>query len=232
MIHPRGRGPDMTFIIEFDGPIVELGPVYYQVYRDVAAEVGWSRLDQASYWRQIRTRGREAVVLPSAKPSKVKEFWTRFDQRIEEDPVVATYELLPGIEAVLEKITRHGRCRVFTLGSNLGERQLLIERIPLALKHARIERLHEDPRRRSGELRALAGGDRRVLVVAGSDAVARSAGQAELLTVGISSGSCNATRLRRAGADIVYKGLHELAETLQSGAKDLIQAGLPPLSLD
>ena len=218
----------MTFLIEFDGPIIDLRSVYYQVYREVAAEVGWSRLDPDTYWRLIRTRGREAVVLPGAKPVKVKAFWTRFDQRVEEDSVIAGHELLPGVEDALEMIARHGRCTLVSIGSNIAARRRLAGEMRLANTLARMERLDPDPRRRPGELRVLAGGDQRDLVVAGTDALARSAGQAKLLTVGISSGSCTAARLHRAGADIVYSGLDELVESLRSGAKDLIQAGLLP----
>ncbi len=221
----------MTFIIEYDGPITDLRPVYYQVYGEVATEVGWSCLDEASYWRLIRTRGREAVVLPGARPVKLKTFWTRFDQRIEEDDVVARYGLQPGIEDALDTIVRHGRCCLVTAGSNITARRRLVEKMGLADQLTRMERLDNDPRRRPGELRTLGGEDRRILVVAGSDAVARSAGQAELLTVGISSGSCSVSRLRRAGADIVYSAISELAESLQGGAKDLIQAGLLPPSM-
>ena len=218
----------MTFIIEYDGPITDLRPVYYRVYREVATEVGWSRLDEASYWRLIRTRGREAVVLPGARPGMVKTFWTKFDRRIEEDEVVATYGPQGGIEDALATIVRHGPCCVITVGSNITARRRLVERMGLTDKLTRMERLDSDPRRRPGELRMLGGEDRRTLVVAGSDAVARSASQADLLTVGISSGSCTASRLHRAGADIVYSDISELAESLRAGAKDLIQAGLLP----
>ena len=223
------KSSDMTLIIEFDGPIIDLRSVHYQAYREVAGELGWSRLDQATFWRLIRTQGRDAAVLPGARPVKAKAFWTRFDQRVEEDRLIADYELLPGVEAALETIARHGRYSLVSIGSNIAARRRLAAEMRLAI--ARMEPLDVDPRRRPGQLRVLAGGDQRDLVVAGTDALARSAGQANLVTAGISSGSCTAERLHRAGADIVYSGLGELAESLQSGAKELIQAGLlpPPL---
>jgi phosphoglycolate phosphatase-like HAD superfamily hydrolase len=221
----------VRIIIEFDGPIIDVGPVHYQIYREVAAEVGWSRLDQATYWSMIRTRGRDAVVLPGAKPVKLAAFWNRFDRRVEEDDVIARYEPHPEVKEALETIVRHGRCCLITIGPNLAARERLLDRMHLGDALTQMERLDADPRRRPGELRTLGASDRRVLVIAGSDTVARSAGQAELLPVGISSGPCTAARLRRARADIVYSGLHQLAESLRSGAKDLIQAGLlpPPL---
>lgn len=221
----------MMIIIELDGVIIDLRAVHYQVYREVAAEVGWSRLDQVTYWRLIRTGGREAVVLPGARPGKVKAFWTLFDQRVEQDDAVARHVPHPQIDDALKTIARYGRCCLITIGSNLAARKRLVDRMDLADTPMQMERLDTDPRRRPAELRMLGGSDRRVLVVAGTDVVARSAGQAELLAVGVSSGSCAPARLHRAGADIVYSGLHELAESLQSGAKDLVQAGLLPSAL-
>ena len=73
--------------------------------------------------------------------------------------------------------------------------------------------------------------DPRAVVVASTDTLLRSADAADLLTVGIASGICFATRLHRAGAKVAYAELGELADSLRNGAKDLIQAGVPPLPL-
>jgi phosphoglycolate phosphatase-like HAD superfamily hydrolase len=95
-----------------------------------------------------------------------------------------------------------------------------------------FERLDPDPRRRPAELKILAKASPRTIVVSASDALVRSAGSAELITVGISSGNCTGPRLHQAGASVVYKELAELVESLQTGARDLVQAGLLPRSLD
>ena len=95
----------------------------------------------------------------------------------------------------------------------------------------RIEGLDPDPRKRPGELRTLASGDKRSLVAAASDTVIRSAGEAGILAVGIRRGSCSADRLYRAGADIVYKDLEELRIAILEGSEDLIRAGLLPPGL-
>jgi phosphoglycolate phosphatase-like HAD superfamily hydrolase len=227
----RGKLLKMMIIIELEGPIIDLGPVHYQAYLEVATELGWSRMDQPTYWRLMRTRGREAAVLPGAPPVKLKAFWTRFDQLVEQSDVIGRYQLLPGIEGACKALTRHGRCCLVTLGSNIEARRQLVKQLHLADAPVQLERLDADPRRRPGELRVAGGSERRVIVAAGSDALVRAANQAELTTVGLSSGSCTATRLHRAGVDIVYGGLEDLVDSLQAGAKDLIQAGLLPPSL-
>lgn len=87
-----------------------------------------------------------------------------------------------------------------------------------------------DPRRRPAELRVLAAGERRVVVAAASDALIRAAREAGFFALGISNGPCSTARLQQAGADVVYKSLEELADSIETGGADLIRAGLPPIS--
>ena len=218
----------MRFIIEFDGPVIDLRPVHYQVYRDVAADVGWARIDEATYRRRTRARGREANILPGARPVKLATFHTRFDEQVEADVVVEQYQPHPDLEGVLATMARSGPCHLVTLGSNLEARRRVLERHDLARFFTRRTALHPDPRRRGGELLALSNRDPRTIVAASTDAIIRAAGHAALFAVGIASGMCAPERLHQAGADVVYSDLNQLAESLTSGAGDLIKAGLLP----
>ncbi len=221
----------MRFVIEFDGPIVDIADVYYQAHREVAAAVGWSSLDQATYWRLTRTRGTDADVLPGAKPIKLKEYHAQFEARVDCDDAISRYRLLPDAADALTTLGRYGACCLVTTGSNLnGRRRALDEHLAGdGSRHfTRMESIDPDPRSRPTQMRALAGDDARSIVAASTDSVVRAADSAELFTVGIACGSCTAARLHRAGARIVYKQLKELAESLRAGGKDLIQAGLLP----
>ncbi len=221
----------MRFLIEFDGPIVDIAPVYHQVHREVAAEVGWSSLDQSTYWRTIRTQGLGADVLPGAKPAKLSQYLSRFASRVEQHDVVEQCLPQQGADASLAAIKRHGSGSFITLGSNIDARRQVLERCGLLSYLSSAASLNADPRRRGGELRALAGDDRRTVVAAANDALIRAAGEADLFAVGMTCGASGARRLFQAGAALVFRDLDQLVESLKTGAADMIEAGLlpPPL---
>ena len=218
----------MRFIIEFDGPIIDVRSVYYRVHCEVTAELGWSNLDEPTFWRTLRTKGEDPSLLPGARPIKLKHYLARLRERLEDDDVVSQYRPHHGIDGVLEKLARAGPSCLITLGANLPARQRVLDETGLARFFVEAEKLHPDPRRRPGELKALAAGNPRTLVVGSTDSLIRASRAAELFTVAVASGSCAARRLHQAGADVVNSGLSALAESLASGGRDLIRAGLLP----
>ncbi len=221
----------MNFIIELDGVVFDVAGAHYEVHRRVAADVGWSNLDQPTFWRLTRTKGREAVLLPGARPVKIKDYWARFDELAESDQVVERFTPQPGIGDALAGLTRYGRCSAVTLGTNVDVRRRLLGRADLSSHFACVEGLNADPRLRPGELRSMGAGDDRTVVAASTDALLRAAGQADLTVVGVASGTCAVPRLTRAGTDIVYRSLGQLCDSIASGAHDLVRAGMLPLPL-
>lgn len=222
----------MNIIIEFDGVIADQQETWYAAHEAATQAVGWSKLDSATFWRLIRTKGRQADLLPAAKPIKLAEYWTKFDQLVESDEFLGKLTIDEDCSATIMALARHGELRLATLGSNLDGRRKSLAAHDLARFFKQFEKLDPDPRRRPAELKHLAKAGPLAIAVCGSDALVRSAGSAELVTVGISTGSCTGPRLHSAGASVVYRDLSELAESLKNGARDLIQAGLLPRSLD
>jgi len=224
-----GRG--VRIIIEFDGPVFDPAPVYYAAHVAAATDVGWSRLDQATFRRLMRTKGRQADFLPGAKPAKIGEYERRFAEHIESDALLAPYGPQPEVRETLAQLARIASCSLMTAGSNVDGRRVALEKHGLAAFSERFEGVESDPRRRPAQLRRLGEGDPRTLVAAATDSLIRSAVEAELFAVGIASGGCSVARLHQAGANVVYKELHELATSLRNGAADLIGAGLLPMAL-
>lgn len=222
----------MNIIFEFDGVLTDQQAAWYEAHVAVTQAVGWSGLNAGTFWRLMRTKGRQADVLPAARPGKVEEYWSKFDELIESDEWIGKLQVDEDMSLVLHSLIRHGELRLVTLGGNLSAREKLLVRHQLGQYFKQFERLNADPRRRPAELTVLAKINPRTIVVAGSEMLARSASLAELVCVGISSGSCTGPRLFQAGAQVVYKELPELVSSLQNGARDLIQAGLLPRSLD
>jgi phosphoglycolate phosphatase-like HAD superfamily hydrolase len=223
----------MNFIIDCDGPIIDVRPVHYRAFREVVAELGWSCLDEATYWRLVRAKGREANLLPGAKPGKHAQLHEQFARVVESPEIVGAGEPHRGrkMNETIQALARHGRCAAITIGVNVETRRELLDRHRIGPLLERIERLNEDPRRRPAELTALSQGDRHTIVAAASDAIIRAAREANLFALGISTGPCSAARLHQAGADVVYDALDALPASLAKGAPDLIAAGLPPKSL-
>ena len=221
----------MRFIIEFDGPIVDVLPVLFTAHEVVAEQVGWSRLDAPTFGRVTRAKDRGGEILPGAGDAKVVDYWRRFDEQIELDSVIATYEPHAGVAAILAGLTEHGICTLVTLGSNVAARKSNLQRYGLIRFFPQAERLSEDARRRPGELRMLAAGDERTVVVVASDSLVRACGEADLFCVGLLCGACGVSRLHQAGASVVLKGVGELLAELRAGCGELIRAGLlpPPL---
>jgi len=222
----------VRIIIEFDGPVFDPAPLYYAAHQAAATDVGWSRLDRATFRRLMRTKGKQADFLPGAKPAKIAEYDRRFAEHIESDALLAPYGPQLEVRETLAQLARIASCSLMTAGSNVDGRRVALEKHGLAGFSERFEGVESDPRGRPAQLRRLSEGDRRTLVAAATDSLIRSAVEAELFAVGIASGGCSVARLHQAGANVVYKELHELATSLRSGAADLIGAGLLPPSLD
>jgi phosphoglycolate phosphatase-like HAD superfamily hydrolase len=220
----------VRFIVELDGPLFAMAPVYHRAHRDVAAELGWSCLDQGTFWRLTRTKGSQANVLPGARPVKLEEYRVRFAALVESDALVDRYEPHAEVDDTVATLASHAACLAITTGTNLASRRRLLDRTGLARYLSHIEALDPDPRRRPAELRALADGDARAVVAASSDAIVRAAAAANLFAAGIASGACTAARLHQAGASIVYRNLQELVESLRAGGQDMIRMGLLPPS--
>jgi len=218
----------LTLLIELDGLVLDVAAVHYRLHRSIAAAVGWSALDQATFWRLTRTKGREAVLLPGARPAKIKEYFTRFDEQLEGE--LAWDECLahPAASNALTTCQRFGKCMGISLATNVAVRQKALNRTGLARHFGAVQSLSLDPRVRAGELHVLAVPKQGTIVVAATDAIIRAAGSAELVSVGIPTGTCTPARLHQAGADAAFGDLREFAQCLDSGAHELIQAGLPP----
>lgn len=221
----------MRFIIEFDGPLFEVAAVHFFTHRAVAAEVGWSSLDEATFRRLIRTKGRDADVLSGATAAKVAEYNRCFAKQVESDSTVAKCRPQAAVREAMSALALQGSCCCVTLGSNLSARRGLLDQYGIRGLFEGVEQVDPDPRRRPGQLQVLAAGDKRAIVVAATDSLIRAAGGAELFCVGLACGLCGLTRLYQAGPSVVCKTLGDLVSSLETGATDLIRAGLlpPPL---
>lgn len=218
----------MRFVVQLDGVVFELADAFYEAHRRAAHEVGWSTLDQRTFWRMTRKQGHDADFLRGAKPTKQKTYTARFVELLESDDVVTHLRPHDGVQALIGGLRSRGPVVGVTLGTNVDRRRAILDEFGLGGSFTEVHALDPDPRRRPGQLRVLTDSDARTVAVAATDVMVRSASSAELFTVGIASGDCSEERLHQAGATIVYRTLAQLVESLQTGGQDLIRAGLLP----
>lgn len=220
----------MRFLIEWDGPVFDVADAWYQAHRSAATGVGWSTLDQGTFWRLVRTTGAEANFLPGAKPTKAAAYAELFANTIESDAILEAVGCQSGMAESLAEIGRFGPIVGITLGANVEARRRGLLRNRLDGAFARLERLDPDPRRRPAELLALAEKDPHAIVLAGTDALLRSADAAGLFGIGLSCGTCTSTRLQRAGPRLVMGDITQFATELRLGGAELVRLGLLPFS--
>jgi phosphoglycolate phosphatase-like HAD superfamily hydrolase len=118
----------VNIILDFDGVIAVQQEAWYAAHVEAAQAVGWSRLDSATFWRLTRTKGRQADLLPAARPAKLTEYWTKFDQLVESDEWIGKLTIDEDCGTTLAALTRHGELRLVTLGSNIEARQKLLNK--------------------------------------------------------------------------------------------------------
>lgn len=221
----------MRILIELEGPLLDVAGAYYEAHKSSTAAVGWSTLDQVTFWRLTRTGAPDAKLVPSARPGKCTQYRAEFEAQLRAAGFRELCALHAGSRDVMVSVARHGSLQVITLLPAGESTAALLGRERLMPPIEGVAELPSDPRARPGAIRELVRGERRAIVAASSETIIRAAREAEVLAVGLSNGPCTSARLHQAGADVVYAALGELASSLSSGAKDLIQAGLLPASL-
>lgn len=223
----------MRFIIELEGSVFDIKNAHFAAYQKAAADVGWSCLDQATFWRLWRKQGLQASLLSGASPIKIKQFWSMFQASLASPESLSQLTLQVDASETISSLKRFGCCIGVTLcnGRLLDEYMRCLATSELSDGFVSCKSLPPEPRQRSAQLGELATGDERSIVVASSDFMARAGSSANLFTVGLPLGCCHASRLHRSGVDIVFRSLEDIFASLNCGAADMIKAGLKPASL-
>ncbi|MCP4590501.1 MAG: HAD family hydrolase [bacterium] len=225
----------IKLIIELDGPVLDVEPVYWAAYSCIAAELGLARKDRAEFWRSVRRGGGVGDLLTGAKPRHIQRFREGFPQALESDECLRQAGEHEGVAAELRSLyaIQHVLSLV-TLGQNSAARQAVLDGYDLSTHFTEMTRLTGDGYQRLARLRELAVDCRRVLVAASSESLIKLADEAGLFAVGIHGGPCTGRRLTQAGARVTYRGMADLAEEITAGGRTLIDLGLaaPPHTSD
>lgn len=219
----------MQTILELDGLVFDIGDALHKAHATAVAELGWSKLDPATFRRLLRTKGPAADFLRGAPHKKAEAYAERFSELARSAEILGTAPLRDGLGDALRRLRREGAVIGVTAGEALGSWRPALEGARWGGDFSELLPLSTDPRRRPVELKALAAGDRRTLVVAATEVLCRSSDAAGCVCAGIPVADATGPRLQRAGADLIVGGLEELAEMVGRGASELVRAGLPPV---
>lgn len=220
----------MQTILELDGLVFDITQALYQAHATAAGELGWSKLDPATFRRLLRTKGAAADFLRGAPNKKAEAYAERFAELARSGEILGSAPVRDGLGDALRRLRREGAVIGVTASEALDQWRASFEAAPFAGDFSEFLPLAPDPRRRPVELKALAAGDRRTVVAAATEVLCRSADAAGCLCVGIPLADATGPRLQRAGADLIVGGLDELAEMVGKGAPELVRAGLPPVA--
>ncbi|NOT00994.1 MAG: HAD family hydrolase [Phycisphaerales bacterium] len=224
-----GRPGTTTIVIEADGVILNVEPVYWSAYGAAAGEIGRPRTDPAVFWRAIRSAAKTGTYLAGARTAQVRPFEQRLSELVESDDAWTAATVADQTNDALRKMRVSAKLVLVSVGRNRQARQKRLDAAGLSDHFFEMYGLPAERSRRVERLTALSGEWGRVLVVASTDELVRSSDAAGLFTVGVSSGACTTRRLEQAGARAVFNDIASLADELASGGHMLMAHGwLPP----
>ena len=199
-----GRQPAVRILLEIDGPVVDVQPAYWLAYQKTVADLGLARIDQATFWRLVRSGATTGQILRGSKPHHWKHYEARFVEFLDTDECVAQMRLRPdGMDALLAMSPRNTVVSIDTMG-NLPARRRIIESGGNSVPSDRLAQVAGSLDRRAHQLVDLAAGDPHAIVIAASDRLVRAASEAGLSCIGIANGPCTEARLTQAGATRVF----------------------------
>ncbi len=216
----------MKFIIEADGPVLDVQPIYWAAYSTAVAEIGQARTDPAAFWRIIRRGDRAGLAVRGANPRQLQLYEARIAELIESDDAVAHGRPQPGVTDALRRLGGRGECVMVTLARNRAGRQKILDAEDLAIHFFQMLGLAAETTRRGDQLRAVVDGDPQVMAAAATPSMVRAAVGADLPVVGVTNGASTGRRLTQAGAQCTFADLPELADELDRGAPELVRLGL------
>ncbi len=213
-------------ILEMDGPLFEGEPGYWKSYSDAASALGLPRTDRARFWRLIRSAKPADQWVAGAKPKQIAALKQQFIAGLEHDASLSISVIQPDASEAMRRLAKLANCVLVTRGSNRGARQRLLDAAGLSVHFLEMHGLSAEGGRRVERLKQINAESDVVLVAAASVELVHSASEISLPAVGVSNGACTASRLTQAGAVVVYSDLRELVDELESGGRNLAEAGV------
>lgn len=215
----------MRFIIECDGPVLDVQPAHWAAFSAACQELGLARTDASDFWRAVRRGDNDGQLIRGAKPLKIREFRRLYDQHLQSDEIIAAMQPHDDSTAALRSLANLAQCILIGPATNREARQRLLDGHDLSIHFTRMKSLSPDRGYRIDQLRTLAEGDRQTLCAVSSQSMILACEAADLFAVGIANGPCSHERLTRTGARCIFPTLADLAADLSARCPELTSAG-------
>lgn len=207
----------MRIVIEVDGPVLDVQPAYWQAYQQVAAELGWARIDAATFWRLLRTGASAGQILRGSKPRHWEHYRTRLTEVLESDEIVSLMKPRPDVGYTLQALKPRHELRLASIGRNVSVRQQLVDGHGWTAYLAGWVELAGASNARVRKLRELTDGPGPSVVVAAGTLLAQTTSDAGIPCVGAANGACTPKRLTQSGAAQIYDDLVEFSKAVLGG---------------
>ena len=105
------RGAAMIFLVDFDGPILDVSEKYYRVYSDFVARKGRTPLDRDRFWELKRAAASGSRILGETggwRRGEAGELDAFMREFIETEEYLALDTLRPGVQSALTRLREAG----------------------------------------------------------------------------------------------------------------------------
>lgn len=206
----------MFVYCDLDGPILDVSHKYWQVHKDVLAELGRSYLPEEEYWQLKRTRIPVPEILMRVGSQDIsEEYITRRIAKIETPSYLQHDRVWPGTREALEAMAKDHRLVLVTLRRSTEALHGELERLELKPLFARVLSSGEQrtPRwqikvdliRSDGYEQGLPG-----VMIGDTDTDILAGNYLGLQTVGVLSGIRMREHLEKAGPNFIISSLEDI----------------------
>ncbi len=218
----------MQFLIELDGPVVDIRPRYYRAHRLVQGELGLASRDADEFWRLVRKGAGAAEIVRPHRSGQLAAYAQRFEAALLSDSLLELDVPQKDVVIHVSGLREVAPCSLVSVRPDRQATQRLLDRHEL-WRHFRILRLlSQDRSVRMSQLTDWVRQSDQTVAAVASETMVLSAREAGAVVVGVANGASTPRRLRQAGADMVVADLGELVEAVQQSSDELIRAGYRP----
>lgn len=221
---------DMQFLIELDGPILDVAPRYYRAHQHVQGNLGLPRRETREFWRLIRKGAEIPEIVRPTRPGQLDDYVRQFEQALVNREFLELDVPQPGVREHLARLADLGVCSLIAVRADRQAAQELLDRHELWRSFRSQHLLSQDRSVRLSQMAELIERENQTMAVVSCETMARAARSAGAMVAGISSGPCTPRRLRQAGVDLVVSDLGGLLDAVRSPTAELLRAGFRPPS--
>ena len=175
----------MQFVIELDGPIVDVRRRYCQAHRLVQGKLGLPSREANEFWRLLRKGASLGEIVRPTRPAQPQEYARRFEETVVSDSLLALDEPQPDVAVQLAALAAIAPCHLIALRSNPHAAQRLLDRNDLGRFFQRLRLLSQERSVRASQLAELASESDQTLAAVASESLVLAAQEAGAVVIGL-----------------------------------------------